>query len=95
MILWTISFVFSSCAHIFRGSFEIRIDSDNIGNREKEGEEASDDDGALVCTATVDFEDGFDGTAKITVECEDEKLASNVRACLQNVAAASAPIAID
>ncbi|KAL3772919.1 hypothetical protein ACHAW5_005903 [Stephanodiscus triporus] len=78
-----------------RGTFEIRIDSDNIGNGEKEGEEASDDDGALVCTATVEFEDGFDGTAKITVESEDEKLASNVRACLQNVAAASAPIAID
>jgi len=52
-------------------------------------------DGALVCTATVEFEEGLDGTAKITVESEDEKLASNVRACLRNVAAASAPIAVD
>ncbi|KAL3809658.1 hypothetical protein ACHAXA_000341 [Cyclostephanos tholiformis] len=87
-----------------RGSFEVRIDSDNHkGNFEKEGEaggENVDDDddgggGALVCTATVEFEDSSDGIAKITVESVDEKLASNVRACLQSVLAASAPISID
>ena len=79
-----------------KGTFEVRIDSDdsNNGNGEKEGEEAGDDDGPLLCNATVEFEDGLDGTAKITVESRDEKLASNVRACLQNVAAASAPILI-
>jgi len=73
-----------------KGTFEIKIDAIN-GNDEKEGE----DDGALICTATAEFEDGLDSMAKITVESEDEKLASNVRACLQNVAAASAAIPID
>eukprot|EP00579_Thalassiosira_antarctica_P012544 CAMPEP_0201923406 /NCGR_PEP_ID=MMETSP0903-20130614/11167_1 /ASSEMBLY_ACC=CAM_ASM_000552 /TAXON_ID=420261 /ORGANISM="Thalassiosira antarctica, Strain CCMP982" /LENGTH=756 /DNA_ID=CAMNT_0048460723 /DNA_START=42 /DNA_END=2309 /DNA_ORIENTATION=+ len=72
-----------------KGTFEVKIDAafnDGIGD-DKDGEE---DDGALVCVATVEFEDGLESTAKITVESEDEKLASNVRACLQNVAAASA-----
>ncbi|KAL7536202.1 hypothetical protein ACHAXR_006990 [Thalassiosira sp. AJA248-18] len=73
-----------------KGTFEVKIDASN-GSNDKEEE----DDGAIVCTATVEFEEDSDDTAKITVESEDEKLASNVRACLQNVAAASAPIAID
>ena len=41
------------------------------------------------------FENILDMTAKVTVECEDEKLATNVRGCVQNVVAASAPIAIN
>lgn len=72
-----------------KGTFEVKIDANNDSDA-KEGE----DDCALVCTATVEFEEDLEGTAKITVESVDEKLASNVRACLQNVAAASAPIAI-
>jgi hypothetical protein len=83
-----------------RGTFEIKIDASTNINKEKGGTVKSDeeegDDGAVVCLATVEFEDGFmDGTAKITVESEDEKLASNVRVCLQNVASALAPIGID
>jgi len=74
-----------------RGTFEVRIDANADGGDANEGG----DYGALVCTATVEFEDDLDGTAKITVESEDEKLAGNVRACLTNVAAASAPIAVD
>ena len=73
------------------GTFEIKIDANN--NVKKEGEAAADDnDGALVCTAIVEFEEGLEGTAKVTVESEDEKLAANVRTCLTNVAAASAAI---
>ena len=76
-----------------KGTFEVKIDA-NSGNDTKDGEVA-DSGGGLVCTATVEFEDGLEGTAKVTVESEDEKLASNVRTCLQNVAAASASIPID
>ncbi|KAL7434792.1 hypothetical protein ACHAXH_005605 [Discostella pseudostelligera] len=83
-----------------RGTFEIKIDASTNINKEKGGtvksDEEEDDDGAVVCLATVEFENGLvDGTAKITVESEDEKLASNVRVCLQNVASALAPIGID
>jgi len=74
-----------------KGTFEIKIDANNDDN--EEGGES--DDGALVCIAIAEFEYGLESTAKITVESEDEKLATNVRACLQNVAAASAAIPID
>jgi hypothetical protein len=84
-----------------RATFEITIDAatnttkDNEGGVEA-GANHDNDDGAVVCNATVEFEDGLvGGTAKITVESEDEKLASNVQVCLQNVAAALAPIGID
>ena len=75
-----------------KGTFEIKIDANN--NVKKEGEAAAvdDNDGSLVCTAIVEFEEGLEGTAKVTVESEDEKLAANVRTCLTNVAAASAAI---
>jgi len=75
-----------------KGTFEIKIDANNNVKKEGEGAAADDNDGALVCTATVEFEEGLDGTAKVTVESEDEKLATNVRTCLTNVAAASAAI---
>lgn len=78
-----------------KGTFEINIDAKNDDKGDKEGEAAAKDDGALVCNATVEFEKDSDGTAKITVESEDEKLANNVRACLQGVAAASAAFAIE
>lgn len=81
-----------------RGTFEIKIDASTTTKLEAEENDEDDDndDSAVVCNATVEFENGLvDGTAKITVESEDEKLASNVRVCLQNVAAALAPIGIE
>ena len=86
-----------------RGTFEIKIDAGSSKKKdngrgmevEENDEDEDNDDSAVVCNATVEFENGLvDGTAKITVESEDEKLASNVRVCLQNVAAALAPIGI-
>ncbi len=93
-----------------RGTFEIKIDASTTTTSssskkkdngrsgmevEEDDEDDDNDDSAVVCNATVEFENGLvDGTAKITVESEDEKLASNVRVCLQNVAAALAPIGI-
>ena len=75
-----------------KGTFEVKIDATN-------GVSSIDKDGE---------EDGLESTAKITDESEDGKLALNVRACLQNLAASSnvraclqnvavvlAPIAID
>ena len=73
-----------------KGTFEVKLDAKG-GVNDEGGEESNNE---VVCTATVEFEDDLDATAKITVECEDEKLAGNVRECLQNVAAASAPISI-
>ncbi|KAL7512967.1 hypothetical protein ACHAXN_010072 [Cyclotella atomus] len=74
-----------------KATFEITIDA-NAGNAdEADGEENQ----GLVCTATVAFENDLNDVAKITVESEDEKLAANVRNCLQNIAVASAPFAID
>lgn len=73
-----------------RATFEITIDASN-------GEEVGDEEKnqGLLCTASVIFENSLDDIAKITVECEDEKLATNVRDCLQNIAIASAPFAIN
>ncbi|KAL9187673.1 hypothetical protein ACHAXT_006051 [Thalassiosira profunda] len=71
-----------------KGTFEVKIDANEC--EAKEGE----DDGGATCTATVEF-DGLDGAAKVTVESDDEKLAGSVRSCLKNVAAASAPIAVE
>jgi len=66
------------------GSFTITADS---------GVET--EEGGLVCTASVTFdENSNDAAAKIAVECEDSKLATNVRDCLVSVATASAPLGI-
>lgn len=83
-----------------KGTFEVRIDANTVKGGKEGGEDNDDNneedvDSGIICVAIVEFNDGFDGTAKITVESEDEKLASNIRACLQNVATASAPIALD
>ena len=75
-----------------KGTFEITLDANSGGSEEAGGEEESQ---SLVCTATVLFENDLDDMAKITVVCEDEKLAANVRECLQNIAIASAPIVVD
>jgi hypothetical protein len=65
--------------------YEIRTDS---------GLEAGslDEEGTLVCTASVEFDDGSRVNAEISVECKDEKFAANVQACLRNVAATMTPI---
>lgn len=47
-----------------------------------------DDEGRLKCIVTVEFDDAAASTAKITVDCEDRKIAANVQATLQNAAAA-------
>ncbi|EJK60589.1 hypothetical protein THAOC_19026 [Thalassiosira oceanica] len=73
-----------------KGTFEIRIDADGDGVK-REGGVGDDDSRDLTCTAEVIFEDDF-GTAKISVESEDEKLATNVRTCLANLAEASAAV---
>ncbi len=65
-----------------KGTFEITLDADSKDS-DGGGEDGSQ---AVVCTATVEFENDLDDVAKITVECEDEKLAVNVRECLQNIA---------
>lgn len=67
------------------GSFEISSDAGFESG-------ALGEDETLVCTAKVEFDDPSGATAKITVECPDKKLGSNVQECLQNLAAAAAPI---
>ena len=50
-----------------------------------------DDEGKLKCSVEVEFDDAAASTAKITVECPDKKIATNVQNMLQNaIAAASA-----
>ena len=54
-------------------------------------------DGKLVCHVTVEFDhddkdDTIDSNAQVMVECADTKLASHVRDCIRNVAAAAAPL---
>jgi len=69
-----------------RASFEIQTDAGLESGSLGEGN-------VLVCNATVEFEGGSLSTdAKITVECEDEKLGGNVRDCLKNVALTAAPL---
>jgi hypothetical protein len=50
------------------------------------------EDGFLTCTAKVVFDDANGSGAEITVECPDEKLASNVQECLRNLAVTLAPL---
>ena len=68
-------------------SYEIMTDcgleSSNVG-----------EDGTLVCTAHVEFADDKGTNAVVTVECVDTKLATNVRECITNLAAAAAPLEI-
>lgn len=50
------------------------------------------DGGILVCNVKIDFEDEGAAEAKITAECEDGKLAANIKECIKNVLIAAAPI---
>ena len=70
-----------------KASFEIRTDVGLEAGSVKDGE-------YLSCVVEVDFE--YEGSieAKITVECNDSKVAKNVQECLKNVAEAAAPLSI-
>ncbi|GFH54658.1 metallo-hydrolase/oxidoreductase [Chaetoceros tenuissimus] len=67
-----------------KATFEIKTDA---------GLESGALDGdCLACNVTVEFEEGNEFDAKITVECEDAKLSKNIQESLRGVAEASAPI---
>ena len=51
-----------------------------------------DDEGKLKCLVTVDFDDASASTAKISVECTDQKMAANVQATLQNAVTAATSV---
>ena len=67
------------------GTFEITTDSGLESGTTNE-------DGVLTCTAKVAFDDSAGSTAEISVECQDQKLATNVRECLRGLTTAFAPI---
>lgn len=68
-----------------RGVFEITTDSGLDADM-------SDEDGTLTCTVTIQLHGLSATAAQISVESRDEKLAANVRACLQHVVVATMPI---
>jgi hypothetical protein len=89
-IFFTLKDQFENVDVVYEGNkavYEIRTDS---------GLEAGflDEEGMLVCTASVEFDDGSGANAEISVECKDEKFAANVQACLRNVAATMTPIQV-
>ena len=47
-----------------------------------------------ICTVIIQFEDDSAMDAKISVESSDEKLASNIRDCLQSLTESAAPIQV-
>jgi cleavage and polyadenylation specificity factor subunit 3 len=48
----------------------------------------------LICNVIVQFEEGNDFDAKISVECSDAKLGTNIQECLRGVAEASNPVKV-
>ena len=70
-----------------RATFEVRTDAGLESGALSAGEE-------LVCNVSVHFEEKDSPKAKVTVECTDAKLASNVQECLHRIADASAPVRI-
>lgn len=69
------------------GSFEIRTDTGLESGSQG-------DDGFLTCTVKVDFEGIGGKEAKVTVECNDGKLAANIQDCIRNIAMAAAPVTL-
>lgn len=67
------------------GTYEISTDSGLDSGR-------ANDAGVLICTVQAKFDDATGTYAEISVECEDEKLATNVRECLRNLAVTFAPL---
>jgi Pre-mRNA 3'-end-processing endonuclease polyadenylation factor C-term len=55
-------------------------------------EAISSTDGTLHCQVIVEFDNALASTAKITVECPDHKIASNIQTTLQNAIAAAAAV---
>ena len=66
-------------------SFEIQTDTGLEDGIPADGD-------ILVCNVKIEFEDEGAAEAKITVECEDAKLAGNIKECIKNVLIAAAPI---
>ena len=65
-------------------SFEIETDT-TLSVAQPEG-------GILTCTVKLEFQDERGTDAKVTVECEDAKLATNIQECVRNIATAAAAI---
>jgi hypothetical protein len=87
-VFCTLKDMFQNVEVVYEGNkatYEIRNDS---------GLEAGvlDDDGLLLCTVSVEFDYDVRSNATITVECKDQKFASNVQECLRNVCTATIPI---
>lgn len=76
-----------ACYEARSASFEIKLDTGLDGGTLPEN-------GAdqLICKVEVQFEDGNDSEAKITVECSDAKVSKNLHECLRGVAEAGRPI---
>jgi Pre-mRNA 3'-end-processing endonuclease polyadenylation factor C-term len=51
-----------------------------------------DDEGKLKCSVTVEFDDSAASLAKISVECTDKKISTNIQAMLQNVITAASAV---
>jgi hypothetical protein len=68
------------------GTFEITTDTG------LEAGTTTNEDGVLICSVKARFEDATGSYAEISVECQDEKLATNVRECLRNLAVIFAPL---
>lgn len=68
----------------FKGTYDIVTDT---------GFEATSNvDGTLHCQVIVEFDDALASTAKITVECQDNKIATNIQTTLQNAITAAAAV---
>jgi Pre-mRNA 3'-end-processing endonuclease polyadenylation factor C-term len=79
---------FSNVEAVYEGNvatYEITTDT-GLDPAVVQGEEP------LICTAKVAFAHSNGGTAEISVECVDKKLASNVQECLRNLARSLAPL---
>ena len=69
------------------GTFEIKLDTSLEAG-------ATEDDGTLLVSAKVEFEDETGNNAKITVESKDKKVAASVQECLQNLCTGLAPVSV-
>ena len=65
----------------YKGTYDIVTDT---------GFEAT--DGTLQCQVIVEFDNALASTAKITVECPDHKIASNIQTTLQNAITSAAAV---
>ena len=70
-----------------KATFEIKTDAGLESGSLGDGEE-------LVCNVAVEFEDGNNFDAKISVECSDSKFGKNIQECLKGVAEASGPVKV-